>query len=56
MQYFAYIEITESAPQQLWQAYEDIQGQFPDSFAMKRVSGPSDIFPVFHELFKKNPE
>lgn len=56
VQYFAYVEITESKPQELWRAYGDVRERHPESFAMKRVSGPADIFPVFHELFKKNPE
>ena len=56
VQYFAYVEITDAEPQALWRAYEDVQGEHAESFAMKKVTTAADIFPVFHELFKKNPE
>ena len=52
VQYFAYIEIAES-PQGLWQAYQRLQDAYPDSFAMRRIREIPDIWPVFHELFKK---
>ncbi|MGH8167069.1 MAG: YeaH/YhbH family protein [Woeseiaceae bacterium] len=53
VQYFAYVEISEHDRQALWRAYEQVQEKNPDCFAMKKVSDASDIFPVFHELFKK---
>ncbi|HLT90162.1 MAG TPA: YeaH/YhbH family protein [Woeseiaceae bacterium] len=56
VQYFAYVEISEHTEQALWRAYEEVLDQYPDCFAMKRVTSAADIYPVFHELFKKkNP-
>jgi len=52
VQYFAYIEIADS-PQALWQEYEQAQQAHPDSFAMRRIEAVTDIWPVFHDLFKK---
>jgi hypothetical protein len=52
-QYFAYIEIAEDTPQNLWEEYEKVQSAHPKSFAMRRIRQVSDIYPVFHELFKK---
>lgn len=51
-QYFAYIEIAEN-PQILWQEYEQLQSSHPDGFAMRRIKDVTDIYPVFHELFRK---
>lgn len=53
VQYFAYIEITEAEPQNLWTEYERLQGSHPENFAMQRIGGPEDIYPVFRELFRK---
>ena len=52
-QFFAYIEISEDKPQNLWREYEQVQAQHPDGFAMRRLSKAAEIYPVFHELFKK---
>ena len=52
-QYFAYIEITDGAPQNLWDEYEKLQGKHPGRFAMQRISTVADIYPVFRELFKR---
>ena len=52
-QYFAYIEITDGPPQNLWQEYEKLQGTHPGHFAMQRIADASDIYPVFRELFKR---
>lgn len=52
-QYFAYIEITDGPPQNLWQEYEKLQGTHPDHFAMQRIAEAGDIYPVFRELFKR---
>lgn len=52
-QYFAYIEITESAPQNLWEEYEKLLSAHQGKFAMQRISKVADIYPVFRELFKK---
>jgi hypothetical protein len=52
-QYFAYIEITDGPPQNLWQEYEKLQGTHDGQFAMQRISDITDIYPVFRELFKR---
>jgi len=52
-QYYAYIEIAEDTPQNLWEEYEKVQSVHPDVFAMRRIKAVTDIYPVFHELFKK---
>ncbi|TIC83064.1 YeaH/YhbH family protein [Crenobacter intestini] len=51
-QYYAYIEITEGEPQNLWYEYLRIcEGK--RNFAMQKIRDASDIYPVFRELFKK---
>ena len=62
-QYYAYIEILderemevfadEDAGAELWRSYRTVQAEW-DNFATKRISKPSDIFPVFRELFAKD--
>ncbi len=52
-QYFSYIEITNNEHQALWNIYEGIQEQYPESFALQHIRGASDIYPVFRELFHK---
>lgn len=52
-QYYAYIEITDQGDKPLWETYLDIQQRYPDGFAMQHIKGPGDIYPVFHELFRK---
>ena len=55
-QYFAYIEVAERTPMGfggesvVWNGYEEVEPRHKH-FAMRRVSSPGDIFPVFHELF-----
>jgi uncharacterized sporulation protein YeaH/YhbH (DUF444 family) len=54
-QYFAYIEVGSSdegpyPPSELWEGYEELVGQHPN-FAMRRVSEPGEIYPVFRNLF-----
>jgi uncharacterized sporulation protein YeaH/YhbH (DUF444 family) len=61
-QYYAYIEIlderemevfaSEDSGAELWRAYRTVAQEWPN-FATKRIAKPADIFPVFHELFKK---
>jgi uncharacterized protein len=61
-QYYAYIEIlderemevfsNEEAGAELWRAYRGVAEEWKN-FVTKRIAKPSDIFPVFHELFKK---
>lgn len=61
-QYFAYIEIvdedeaqvmnSEANGMELWRAYRGVAETWPN-FAMKRIAGAADIYPVFRELFEK---
>lgn len=53
LQYYAYIEITPREHQSLWEEYTRIEAQFPDLFAMRQITGPGDIYPVFRNLFSK---
>lgn len=50
--YYAYVEITPTRHQSLWQEYRSVAEDCPQ-FAMRRIDGPSDIYPVFRELFRK---
>lgn len=52
LQYYAYIEVADSPEQSLWRRYQHVKQAFPN-FAMERITGPSEIYPVFRELFKK---
>jgi len=52
VQYFAYIEIAPR-PQNLWLEYQKVQTAHPGLFAVQRIAASTDIYPVFHELFKK---
>jgi uncharacterized sporulation protein YeaH/YhbH (DUF444 family) len=49
--YFAYIQVAQEE-QNLWGEYEQLAEMYVQ-FAMKKVGSPSDIYPVFRELFKK---
>ncbi|MEX3010319.1 YeaH/YhbH family protein [Hoeflea sp. TYP-13] len=61
-QYFAYVEIVDEAEAEflnseengveLWREYRRVASRWPN-FAMKRISRPADIYPVFRELFAK---
>ncbi len=55
LQYFAYVEISSRDNNELWSAYGDIPGHFPDRFAMRRVTSASEIYPVFRDLFERKP-
>jgi uncharacterized sporulation protein YeaH/YhbH (DUF444 family) len=52
VQYYAYVEITEGQPQNLWEEYSKIAA-YHEHFAMQNIQSPADIYPVFRELFKK---
>jgi len=52
MQYFSYIEITEDRHQNLWHEYTKLKQGWPN-FAMQRIEGLADIYPVFRKLFQK---
>jgi len=51
VQYYAYVEITEGEPQNLWEEYERLT-ETHKFFAMQRIATRADIYPVFRELFK----
>ncbi|QIB65041.1 YeaH/YhbH family protein [Kineobactrum salinum] len=53
LQYYAYIEIAQVSGHPLWQTYDAVRERFADRFAMQHITGPADIYPVFHELFRK---
>lgn len=53
IQYFAYIEISGGAPQNLWEEYEKLASTHSGKFAMQHIATAADIYPVFRELFKK---
>ena len=53
VQYYAYIEITATEPQNLWREYEKVTHVHSGRFAMQRIAGLPDIYPVFRELFRK---
>ena len=55
VQYFAYVEISSGGESALWQTYAPIPERFPDRFAMRRVTEPGDIYPVFRDLFERKP-
>ncbi len=52
LQYFAYIEIMPRHHQSLWEVYQTIHDQHAN-FAMENIDTVADIYPVFHELFKR---
>lgn len=63
-QYYAYVEIIDERESEmfrhadngtsLWNAYREVSAAWPN-FEMTRIAKPSDIYPVFHELFAKAP-
>lgn len=59
-QYFAYIEtahgerFADSLETAAWQGYSEIGSAYSETFAMRRVTAPEDIFPVFQDLFRAN--
>lgn len=55
VQYFAYVEITDGEAQNLWHEYMQVK-DFHPHFAMQKIEKPADIYPVFRELFKKQPK
>jgi uncharacterized sporulation protein YeaH/YhbH (DUF444 family) len=55
VQYYAYVEITEGDPQNLWEEYSKVVENHPH-FAMQKIQSQADIYPVFRELFKKQPK
>jgi uncharacterized protein len=55
VQYYTYVEITDGPPQNLWEQYADL-AEIYSNFAMQKIVTPADIYPVFRELFKKQPK
>jgi len=51
VRYFAYVQVTD-VEQNLWEEYSQLVPVFRH-FAMRKASQPSEIYPVFRELFKK---
>ncbi len=52
LQYYAYVEITPDEHQRLWHEYLTVKQQCRN-FAMQRIDGLEDIYPVFRKLFRK---
>lgn len=52
VQYYAYVEIMPNIHQSLWEAYTNVKAQHTN-FAMQSIMEIKDIYPVLHELFKK---
>ena len=55
VQYYTYVEITDGPPQNLWEQYAEVTDHH-SNFAMQKIVTPADIYPVFRELFKKQPK
>jgi len=51
--YFAYVQVADE-DQNLWEEYTRVRDGNVN-FAMQKITSPSQIFPVFRDLFKKNP-
>jgi uncharacterized sporulation protein YeaH/YhbH (DUF444 family) len=64
-QYYAYVEILDEREMdifqdedngtRLWQAYRKVTQRW-GNFQMKRIGRPADIYPVFRDLFAKQPK
>ncbi|TRC97934.1 YeaH/YhbH family protein [Mesorhizobium sp. WSM4303] len=63
-QYFAYVEIIDERESHifgatengtsLWRAYSVIEQKWPN-FQTRRIAAPADIYPVFRQLFARQP-
>jgi uncharacterized sporulation protein YeaH/YhbH (DUF444 family) len=51
--YFAYVQVADE-DQNLWEEYTRVR-ETSENFAMQKICTPAQIFPVFRDLFKKNP-
>jgi len=51
VRYYAYVQVAETE-QNLWDEYVSV-AEGHKHFAMRKVLEPSQIYPVFRELFKK---
>ena len=52
--YFAYVQVAEEE-QNLWDEYAKLE-EGGNNFAMRKVTDPTQIYPVFRDLFKKESE
>ncbi len=52
--FFAYVQVADTE-QNLWEEYTDIAANH-GNFAMRKVTDPTQIYPVFRDLFKKEGE
>jgi len=60
VQYFAYVQVAHQPGSgwgegELWDQYEEIDNEY-DNFAMRKIGGPNEIYPVFRDLFSKGDE
>jgi uncharacterized sporulation protein YeaH/YhbH (DUF444 family) len=53
VRYYAYVQVADE-DQNLWEEYTRVRDSNPH-FAMQKIVTPSQIFPVFRDLFKKQP-
>ncbi len=51
VRHFAYVQVVDEE-QNLWTEYAALEGAHPN-FAMRKIARAADIYPVFHELFRK---
>jgi uncharacterized sporulation protein YeaH/YhbH (DUF444 family) len=52
--YFAYVQVAQEE-QNLWDEYTQLE-ETSKNFAMRKVTEPAQIYPVFRDLFKKENE
>jgi uncharacterized sporulation protein YeaH/YhbH (DUF444 family) len=52
--YFAYVQVAEEE-QNLWEEYTQLS-ESHTNFAMRKVTEPTQIYPIFRDLFKKEGE
>jgi uncharacterized sporulation protein YeaH/YhbH (DUF444 family) len=53
VRYYAYVQVADE-DQNLWEEYTRVRDANPQ-FAMQKICTPAQIFPVFRELFRKDP-
>jgi uncharacterized protein len=53
VRYYAYVQVADE-DQNLWEEYTRVRDA-NEHFAMQKICTPSQIFPVFRDLFKKDP-
>ena len=55
VQYYSYVEVKPVGHQSLWEEYTQVEQSF-EHFTMQQLDDISDIFPVLHELFRKQED